>query len=110
VRNRGEGRHRIEGAKRTLDGGHVGADEMRLGHAVEPDDGDAQRDDQRNDLTQFSARRANRSGKKRQRHGVNQHHPVQGRGVPRREIAAPGRRKAEQERDDHWKDCTQNRV
>ena len=44
---------------------------------VETNDGDAQGDDQRDVLTECRARRRNGSGKKRQRHGVKQHHPIQ---------------------------------
>jgi hypothetical protein len=47
-------------------------------HTVEANDGDAQGDDHRYVLTECPGRRGNGSGKKRQRHGIKQHHPIQG--------------------------------
>src|SRR5271156_854033 len=69
---------------------------------VEADDGDAQGNDQRDVLTECRTRRGNRSGKKRQRHGVKQHHPIQSWGILRPKIVSPRRHKTEQEGDDHW--------
>jgi hypothetical protein len=45
-------------------------------HAVEANDGEAQSDDQRDVLAECRARRRNGSGKKRQRDGIKQHHPI----------------------------------
>jgi hypothetical protein len=75
---------------------------------MQADDGDTQRDEQREVLTQFGARRADRSGEKQQRHGVKQHHAIEDRNILWPEIAAPGRYEAEQEGHDHRKECAQN--
>jgi hypothetical protein len=77
---------------------------------VEANDGDAQGDDQRDVLTECRSRRRNGSGKKRQRHGVKQHHPIQRRGILQLKTVVPCRYEAEQEGDDHRKECAQYGV
>ena len=47
-------------------------------HTVEANDGDAQGDHERDVLTECRPRSCNGSGKKRQRNGVAQDHPIQG--------------------------------
>src|SRR6202043_1107645 len=102
------GRQRVQRADTRWEAKDDAAEQKH--RTVETNDGEAQSDDQRDVLAECRARRRNGSGKKRQRDGIKQHHAIQDRGIFRTKIVTPCRYEAEQEGDDHWKECAQYGV